>query len=144
MNKRHLIGGVLVVAIVVSAAALWKTKPWVTQADSGWVVASGTVDATEMSIAFRVPGILRNRLVDEGSIVKAGEVLAELDTREASARLRQAQAAERAAQARLKDMEQGYRPPEIAEGKAQVQLAHANLANLQEEAKRSEKRKDSH
>ena len=95
MSKRRLIAVSLVVAMTVTAAALWKTRPWAIKADSeSRSIASGTVDATEVSISFRVPGILRNRPVDEGSVVKAGDVLAELDTREASARLRQAQAAE--------------------------------------------------
>jgi HlyD family secretion protein len=138
MNKRRLTASVALLAVVVVAIALWKTKPWAPDVDTGLVIASGTVDATEVSISFRVPGILRKRSVDEGSVIKAGDILAELDTAEAHARLRQAQAAEQAAWARLKDLEQGYRPQEIAEASAQVQLALANLVNLQEEAKRSE------
>ncbi len=138
MNKRRLIPAVVLVIVAAVAGVLWKTRPWAPEADAGLVAASGTVDATEVSTSFRVPGILRDRPVDEGSVVKAGEVLAALDTREANARLRQAQAAEQAAQARLKDLEQGYRSQEIAEARAQVQLAQANLANLQEEARRSE------
>jgi HlyD family secretion protein len=43
-----------------------------------------------------------------------------------------------AARARLADLQQGARPQEIAEAKAQVGQAHANLANLEEEARRSE------
>ncbi len=135
---KRLIGVVLVAAIAVAMAALWKAKPWATREDTGAVFASGTVDATEVSASFRVAGILRRRPVDEGSIVKAGEVLAELDTREASARWRQASAAWQVAQARLRDMEQGYRPQEIEEARAQLALAGANLANLAEEAGRSE------
>ena len=138
MNKRRLITIVALAGIAVAVAVSWKTKPWVAAVDTGAVTASGTVDATDVSISFRVPGILRQRPVDEGSVVKPGEVLAALDTREASARLRQAQAAELAAQARLRDMEQGYRPQEIAEAGAQVQQVQANLANLKEEARRSE------
>jgi len=138
MSKSRLIAIVALAAIAVSAAVVWKTWPWAAGAHDASVIASGTVDATEVSISFRTPGILRLRPVDEGSVVKAGQVLAELDTREGSARLRQAQAAETAALARLRDLEQGYRPQEIAEAQAQVQLARANLANLQDEAKRSE------
>ena len=138
MNKRRLITIVALAGIAVAVAVSWKTKPWVAAVDTGAVTASGTVDATDVSISFRVPGILRQRPADEGSVVKPGEVLAALDTREASARLRQAQAAELAAQARLRDTEQGYRPQEIAEAGAQVQQVQANLANLKEEARRSE------
>jgi HlyD family secretion protein len=70
--------------------------------------------------------------------VHAGEVLARLDARAARARLRQSEASLQAARARLADLQQGSRPQEIAEAKAQVSQAHASRANLEEEAKRSE------
>lgn len=139
MSKRGLIVLIALAGLVLAGAALWKIKPWTTPADSGAVIASGTVEATEVSISFRMAGILRNRPVDEGSVVKVGELLAELDTREANARLQQALAAEQAAQARLKDLAQGYRPEEIAEAQAQVQHAEVNLRNLEEELDRSER-----
>lgn len=135
MNKKYLVGAVLAAVV---AFAVWRMAPWAPEADDSRVMASGTVDATEIAISFRVPGILRERTVDEGSRVKAGDVLAALDARDTAARLRQTQAAEDAARARQSDMEQGYRPQEIAEARAQVEQARANLANLQDEARRSE------
>ncbi|HUX62294.1 HlyD family secretion protein [Sulfuricella sp.] len=136
MNKKIVIVGIL--AAGIGAAVLWKFAPWAARPDEGTVFASGTVDATEIAVSFRVPGILIKRPVDEGSGVKPGELLAALDERETVARLHQAEAAQQAAQARLKDLEQGYRPQEIAEARAQVEQARANLSNLQEEARRSE------
>jgi len=86
MNRKIVIGGV--VAVGIAAAALWKFAPWAERPDESAVFASGTVDATEVAAAFRVAGILGQRPVDEGSRVKAGELLAALDDREAAARLR--------------------------------------------------------
>ena len=136
MNKKIVIIGIL--AAGIGAAVLWKFAPWAARPDEGTVFASGTVDATEIAASFRVPGILIKRPVDEGSHVKPGELLAALDERETVARLHQAEAAQQVAQARLKDLEQGYRPQEIAESRAQAEQARANLSNLQEEARRSE------
>ncbi|GAO36235.1 hypothetical protein SCT_1637 [Sulfuricella sp. T08] len=136
MNKKIVIIGIL--AAGIGAAVLWKFAPWAARPDEGSVFASGTVDATEIAASFRVPGILIKRPVDEGSHVKPGELLAALDERETVARLHQAEAAQQVAQARLKDLEQGYRPQEIAEARAQAEQARANLSNLQEEARRSE------
>ncbi len=138
MSKRRLISILALVGIVAAAAILWALQRWAPEEESSTVVASGTIDATQVAIAFRMAGILRSRPVDEGSTVGVGDLLAELDSREATARLRQAQAAEAVALARLKDLEQGYRPPEIAEAKAQVELARANARHLQDEAARSE------
>ncbi|HMM47319.1 MAG TPA: efflux RND transporter periplasmic adaptor subunit [Thiobacillaceae bacterium] len=137
MQKRIVIVAALA-AVGIAAAVAWKLAPWDTGADDGTVFASGTVDATEVAVSFRVPGIVRKRPVEEGSPVRTGELIAALDEREAEARLRQAEAAQQAAQARLRDLEQGYRPHEIAEARAQVDQARASLVNLQEEARRSE------
>lgn len=136
MNRKIAIGGVAAAAIV--AAALWKFAPWAEPPDTSTVLASGIVDTTEVAAAFRVPGILSKRPVDEGSRVKTGALLAALDDREAVARLHQAEAAHQAAEARLKDLQQGYRAPEIAEARAQVEQARANRTNLDEEARRSD------
>lgn len=137
MNKKIVIAAVLVAA-GIGAAALWKLQPWRAPTDGDAVFASGTVDATEVVVSFRVPGTLRKRPVEEGSVVNAGDLIAALDDRETLARLHQAEAARQAAQARLADLEQGYRPQEIAEARAQVEQARANLAHLEDEAKRSE------
>lgn len=136
MNKKIIIAGIL--AAGIGAAVLWKFAPWSARPADSTVFASGTMDATEIAVSFRVPGILRNRPVEEGSRVKPGELLAALDGRESAARLHQAEAAQQAAQARLKDLEQGYRPQEIAEARAQAEQARASQANLEEEARRSE------
>lgn len=136
MNKKIVIVGIL--AASIGAAVLWKLAPWDTRPDDGTVFASGTMDATEIAVSFRMPGILHSRPVEEGSRVKPGELLAALDERESVARLHQVEAAQQAAQARLKDLEQGYRPQEIAEARAQTDQARANLSNLEEEARRSE------
>lgn len=136
MNKKIVIIGIL--AAGIGAAVVWKLAPWSAQEDDGTVFASGTIDATEISVSFPVPGILRKRPVEEGSHVRPGELLAALDDRETAARLHQVEAARQAAQARLDDLVQGYRPHEIAEARAQFEQARANLANLEEEARRSE------
>ena len=41
-------------------------------------------------------------------------------------------------ESKLKDLEQGYRPQEITEARAQAEQARANRTNLEEEARRSE------
>jgi HlyD family secretion protein len=136
MKKKVVIAAIL--TSVLGGLALWRLGPWSGRREGGPVLASGTVDATEVAVSFRVPGILRDRPVEEGSRVKVGDLLGVLDDREVVPRLHQAEAAEQAAQARLKDLQSGYRPQEIAEVRAQAELARANLANLEEESKRSE------
>lgn len=137
MKKAHKIGAVAVVA-ALAAGILWRVSPWTSETGNNMVEASGIIDATEIGVAFRATGTLRSRPIQEGSLVRAGQLLAELDDRETGARLRQAEAAALAGEAKLKDMERGYRPQEVAEAKAQVEQAQATLGNLNEESKRSD------
>lgn len=126
-----------VLALLSIFALLWKFGPWRIQPEEDALAVSGTLEATAVDISFRIPGMLADRHVFEGDTVKKGDLLAELDKRDAEARLRQAGAAASAAEAKLKDMEQGYRSQEIAEMEAQAEQARINWINLKEEAKRS-------
>jgi HlyD family secretion protein len=53
---------------------------------------SGHIEVTEVDMSFRLPGHVARLFVDEGSRVKQGVVLAELDQETLEARLNQAQA----------------------------------------------------
>jgi len=99
----------LALVIVAAAGAYWAF--WSGWENDGQIFGSGTVEATEVAIAFRMAGILAMRPVDEGDTVKAGDLVAALDNREAKARLKEAEAA--------------------------VLRARADLRNLANEAKRS-------
>lgn len=63
---------------------------------------AGRINASRSSnLGFERPGLLASVTVDEGAVVKAGDVLAALDTRSLKAQLAQARAQEREASARL-------------------------------------------
>lgn len=95
--------------------------------------ASGTVEATEVAMGFQVPGRIERVAVREGDRVEAGQELAWLDRRELEARLRAAQAQLAAARARLAELEEGFRPEEVAQARANLAAATQRL----EDAKRS-------
>jgi RND family efflux transporter MFP subunit len=68
---------------------------------------SGTLGAeSQMKLSFKVPGIIQDITVAEGTHVRKGEVLARLDLAEIEARLAQAQSAYEKA---LRDVERGER-----------------------------------
>ncbi len=96
IKKGVVVSGILAVAGVVAVASVVvfsRDRP------EDRLFASGTVEATEVALAFRVPGVLAKRPVDEGQQVKVGELLAVLDEREGAARLAQTEAAVRRASA---------------------------------------------
>src|SRR5262245_360161 len=100
MNRRRIVplvvGVVLVgVAIAYGRSLLKARAPEVAAA------ASGTVEATEASLGFALPGRITQIGPREGDSVKAGDTLARLDAVELGARRAQAQAQVSAARSLL-------------------------------------------
>jgi multidrug efflux pump subunit AcrA (membrane-fusion protein) len=96
--------------------------------------ASGTVRArTTTALAARIMGAVTALRVREGEHVRAGQVLIEIDNREAAARLQMAQAARREAQEALAEIEQqaGAAQAGKAAAEAQQRLALATFNRYQ-------------
>ena len=98
-------------------------------AGSNDVQASGTVEATDARLGFVSGGRIESLLVREGDAVKAGALLAVLDTAEAGARLQAARAQLQSSRALLSELERGSRPEEIATGRAALDAAQKSLVD---------------
>jgi HlyD family secretion protein len=91
-------GAVALVAALSLAGWSW----WRSRLDaSGVLEASGRIEVTEVNVSSKVTGRVAALHVDEGSDVKAGQLIAELEGEELEAQLRQAMAALQSAEARL-------------------------------------------
>ena len=89
---------------------------------------SGHVEATEVQVAPEVGGRLVELRVDEGDRVKAGDVIARLDTRDIELQIDRARAERGAAAAQLRLLQAGARPEDIRQAEAQVDAAEAEAA----------------
>ena len=69
---------------------------------------SGHLEATETDLAFKIPGKIAFIHFEEGQTVKAGEVVAELESQDLSQEVRQAQAALAQARADLEEKQRDY------------------------------------
>ena len=114
----------ILVAIIVAAIvglSLWylvQPQPLIVQ---------GEADATRTDIAARVEGRVAKRPVERGDTVASGAVLYEIANPELVTSLDQAQAAKRVAEAQLANILVGTRREVIAQRKAAVDSAAANL-----------------
>jgi len=61
-------------------------------------VGNGRIEATEIDIATKTAGRIKEILVNDGDVIEAGQVVARMDTQTLEAELRQAQAQVRQAQ----------------------------------------------
>jgi len=91
----------------------------------------GTVEAkVVVQIAAKITGRIVSLSVDQGDVVKTGQVLVRLDEAQLQAEVSRAEAALRAAEAQLNDLLAGSRPEEIAQARADVARAKAQLDDL--------------
>ncbi|MDQ0390879.1 HlyD family secretion protein [Labrys monachus] len=122
-------GPALIVTIVVSAIAglsMWylvQPQPLIIQ---------GEADATRIDIAARVDGKVGRRPVERGENVSAGQLLFQIDNPELFTQLREAEAGLAVASAQLANIEAGTRQEVLAQRKAALQSAVANLTLAQQ------------
>ena len=94
------------------------------------VSASGNVTLpTQQDLAFTASGTVTEVDVKPGDVVKAGQVLAKIDTTDADQQLASAQAQLTTAQAQLTKLQQGQTPQQAALSQQQLKTASDSLAS---------------
>lgn len=95
--KGRIFLGAIVLAAGVAAFFAWREfdRPAL---PAGFASGNGHIEATEIDIAAKLPGRIREILVNEADFVEAGQVLANMDVQTLEAELAQAQAQVRRAQ----------------------------------------------
>jgi len=91
---------------------------------------SGTIEVTDVEVSFKVSGRVKERLVDEGDRVAAGQVIARLEDEDQLHELAEREAEVRAAAAALAELRAGSRPEEIAQAEAALQRVRAEEERL--------------
>jgi HlyD family secretion protein len=133
MKKRIILIVVAVVALAVGGTYAWRR--W-NRNDSGALRISGNIEMTEVKIAFKTPGRLVERLVDEGEPVKKGMVVARLDRDQLLRQRDHEQASLDAALSTLAQLQTAIEwqretgESEVAAKRAEMDQAEARLAEL--------------
>jgi HlyD family secretion protein len=122
MPKRLRVLLVLIVAAGASTAWWWTHR---TTVDPHRLHLSGTIEITQVDLAFKIPGRLLERLVDEGDTVAAGQIVARLDDVDQKLQVARAEAQAASTKAFLTQLESGSRAEEVAQARAQLQQARA-------------------
>lgn len=132
MSKR------IIALAVVALLALAVLGYWVFGGDDdeSRIVLQGNVDLRQIELPFNDSERIAEVLVDEGSTVKAGQVLARLDTGRLLPRVVQAEARAAAQREVLKRLRNGARPEEVAQARAALAAAQAEAANATSQLQR--------
>jgi HlyD family secretion protein len=123
---------------VVALLALAALGYWVfgRHEDGSRIVLQGNVDLRQVELPFNDSERIAEVLVDEGTTVKAGQVLARLDTGRLLPRVAQAEARAAAQREVLRMLRNGARPEEIAQARAALAAAQAEAANATSQLQR--------
>ncbi len=92
---------------------------------------TGYIEATDVRVSAEVPGRLIDLRVGEGDRVKAGDVIARLDTADTELAVQRAQADRDQATAQLRLLQAGSRPEDIRQASAQLASAQADTKAAQ-------------
>jgi HlyD family secretion protein len=98
--------------------------------DPNVIRVSGNIEVSDAEVSFKIAGRVEERLVSEGETVRAGQVVARMDSRELVQETALRRAEVRLAQAVLDELEAGSRPEEIARAAAAVRSARAEVERL--------------
>ncbi|HLY54543.1 MAG TPA: efflux RND transporter periplasmic adaptor subunit [Stellaceae bacterium] len=130
MTRRRAITFAVLAALAGGAVLLWLQLAH--EALQTRLVLLGDIDVRQVDLSFKVPGRVATLAVDEGDHVKAGEVLATLDKAYFEDDLRTARAAVDAEKAALEKLQNGSRPEEIAQARANLAMVKATLVNARQ------------
>lgn len=134
----RIVKPILIVAVLAAiAAGAWLVAPRLLGGGETGLVASGTVEATEVQLGFQSAGRIESLVPREGDAVKAGAELGRLDRSELLARREQALAQVAAAQALLRELQSGFRGEEVAQGRAALAAAADRLADTKRDVERA-------
>ncbi len=128
-HKKWLIR-VAAALVVIAVIAVFAWQRYAARHNEGAIVSgNGRIEATEIDIAARSAGRVKEILVREGDFVKAGQIVARIDTdameasrREADAQLHQARSAVAAAQSQLAQRESDKAAAQSAFAQRQAEL----------------------
>jgi multidrug resistance efflux pump len=122
MSARNKFVIILAVILVISGIYYYFST-----SHSGDMVLMGTIDANQVLVSAKITGRVEKLAVDEGTPVKAGDLIAELDTQELNAAAQAAQA--QVAQTRANEaLTMGTTTSDVTNAQAQAQAAHSQLA----------------
>lgn len=120
-KRKWMLYGPLLVVTLVGIGLAWQNLQPPALPD-GIASGNGRIEATEYDIATKQPGRVDSVLVSEGEMVAAGQMLANMDTENLSAQLREAEA-------RLREAREGrhYAEAIVAQRQSELKYAEAVL-----------------
>ncbi|MBV9275107.1 MAG: secretion protein HlyD [Verrucomicrobia bacterium] len=141
MNKRLPI---MVIVVAILAIGGWFLYRHFTAAPTRILTLQGNIDIRQVNVGYRVSGRVKEMKLEEGDVVKKGDLVATLDDAPYQDQVHLAEAQVAQAQANYTKMVNGYRPEEIQQARAQLAQTKANYENAQRYFERQNELQQNH
>ena len=135
MKAKKILVPLILVAAIIGAIIVY-SNGWLNSEPDNVIRFSGNIELTEVDIAFRIPGRIQELSLKEGDSVKAGTVIARLDTAQLRSQKEQVKAARLSLEARLRqvsttiDLQEQTVEGQIEQRQAELRNAEAMLEEL--------------
>jgi HlyD family secretion protein len=126
VNRRIVVIAAALVVAIVAVLTYWFTRA---PAEAQQLALYGNVDLRQVDLAFNGSERIAAVLVQEGDVVKKGQILANLDTSRLEPQVAQVKAQMLAQKAAVQRLHNGSRPEEIAQARANLASAKADAEN---------------
>ncbi len=134
MKRKMIIAVAAVLVLAVFALVLMRRS----RTADGSLKLTGTIETTTVELSFKVPGRLKERLVDEGQQVVKGQIIARLEDDELKEENNARVAEQHAAESALADLKAGSRKEEILAAEATLARIKADAVRAASDAERAE------
>lgn len=132
MRQKMNIKRILPVIIIITAVSVIAYNRFEKRmAGNGETIrVSGNIEITDAETGFRIPGKVEKRLVSEGEKIRAGDIIARLESSDLEKEKALREAEVRLAASILAELDAGSRPEEIAQAGAAVKSLEAEAERL--------------
>lgn len=129
-KKPIIIAAVIVLATVIFGYYYWQMSLMYVKTDDS------RIDGSIVNVSPKIGGKIKELKVKEGDVVKAGQVIAVLDSQELQDQVLQSEAELLSSAAKLQELQNGNRPQQVKAAEAQAQVAAVNMKNAQKDYQR--------
>src|SRR6478735_9056767 len=131
--RKALVAAIVAVALAAAAFVFWTRRD---PAPPQGLTLHGNVDIRQVSLAFDGSGRIAEVRAEEGDHVRAGAVLATIDTRTFALQIDQATAQIEAQEQTLRRLKNGARPEEVQEARSRLATAQAEVSRATDDLAR--------
>ena len=133
--KKSVVAAVVVAILLAAGLVFWFTR---SGKEQDAIILHGNVDIRQVSLAFDGSSRVIQMAVEEGDAVRAGQVIARLDTVSLGLQARNAEAQVAAMRENLLKLRNGTRPEDIAQARARLASAQATARRAADDYQRAQ------